>query len=645
MQKQNQDKAATIAIVGNPNAGKSVFFSALTGQYQEVSNFPGTTVEVAKGRWNNFTVVDAPGVYGLSAMSEEERVVRDIVLSATFVINVVNGVNLYSDLFLTRQLIDAGIPLIVALNFEDEIKKYNLEIDIPLLEELLGVPVVSTVAVENKGIEELKSRLTGVNGPRQGRIDSWVPREVAGLINTRDINRAKSLLIMEGDRELGDRYGLNVEDNRDRLYELRRKTVDDIINAVVRENVAADSFGVKLGQWMLNPLTGFPILAVVLWVLYEVVGVLFAQYLVGFTEGVLMGEHYEPAVRHLVGQYINPDTAVGIILTGRFGVLTMAVTYVFGLLLPLVLGFFLVLSILEDCGYLPRIAILLDRATGYLGLNGQAIIPLILGFGCVTMAAITTRILGSRRERRIAIFLLALAVPCSAQLAFITAILAGMGPGYLALYVIIIFSVLAGAGTILGKYLPGTTSPLMLDLPPLRIPRARNVRVKTWDRTYNFIKEAIPLFAGGALLLSLLEISGFLEGIQYIMQPVTAGWLGLPRESASAFIMGFIRRDFGTAGMMSLPMLPLQQFVALVTLTLFVPCIASTMVIFKELGWRDAVIIWPAVFLAAFTMGGIVNRLLVLFEGPWVLPLTGVTILLVLVVVVRLTRLGRSLDL
>lgn len=643
MEAREQEK--TVVLVGNPNVGKSVFFSALTGQYQEVSNFPGTTVEVAKGYWNGYTVIDTPGVYGLSAITEEERVVRDTVLSAAFVINVVNGVNLHRDLFLTRQLIDAGIPLIVVLNFADEVNKYNLEIDMSRLEELLGVPVVSTIAVENKGLDELRSRLTGVNGPRQGKVDDWVPGEVARLMNTRGISRAEGLLIAEGDRELAERYGIDAGDCRDRYYQLRRKTVDEIIASVVREKTGDASFlGVKLGQWMLYPLTGFPILAVALWVIYEVVGVLFAQHLVGLTEGVVMGEYYQPAARQLVGQFVNLDSAAGVILTGRFGILTMAVTYVFGLLFPLVLGFFLVLSLLEDCGYLPRIAILLDRATGYLGLNGQAIIPLILGFGCVTMASITTRILGSRRERRIAIFLLALAVPCSAQLAFITAILAGMGPGYLTLYVIIIFSVLTGAGTLMGRFLPGTTSPLMVDLPPLRMPRPVNVWAKTWERTSDFIKEAIPLFAGGALLLSLFEISGFLEGIQSVMQPVTAGWLGLPEESASAFIMGFIRRDFGTAGMMSLTMLPLQQFVALVTLTLFVPCIASTMVIFKELGWRDAVFIWPAVFVVAFTVGGVVNKLLNLFHGPWVLPMTGGTILLGLVAVLGLSRLGQGRD-
>ena len=640
METRNHKK--TIALVGNPNVGKSVFFSALTGQYQEVSNFSGTTVEVFKGQRNGFTLIDTPGIYGLSTMNEEERAVREIVLSSEFVINVVNGVNLHSDLFLTRQLIDAGIPLVVALNFADEVKKYDLEIDIKQLEEILGVPVVSTVAVENKGLDVLKSLLTNENAPRQGAADSRIAQEVSKLMQKYGVSRAESLLILEGDLDLAARYGIEPGQQRDKFYSLRRGYVDNIITSVVKENHVHDTFKIKLGRWMLNPVSGIPILAVVLWITYELVGVVFAQYLVGFTEGVLMGEYYQPAVRHLVSQFISPDAAVGILLTGKFGLLTMAVTYVFGLLLPLVFGFFLVLSLLEDSGYLPRIAILLDRATGYLGLNGQAIIPIILGFGCVTMASITTRILSSRRERRIAIFLLALAVPCSAQLAFITGVLAGMGPGYLILYIIIIFSVLAGAGIVLGRLLPGTTSPLMVDLPPLRVPRVLNVVTKTRDRTIDFIREAIPLFAGGALLLGLFQITGFLVTVQVAMEPLTTGWLGLPKESASAFIMGFIRRDFGTVGIMSMPMLPLQQFVALITLTLFVPCIASTMVIFKELGWRDGIFMWPSVFITAFAVGGVLNRLLHLFQGPWVLPFTAGSVLLSLAVVLGLSQLWRK---
>lgn len=637
MQALRSNKDKKIAIVGNPNVGKSVFFSLLTKKYQEISNFPGTTVEVTTGKWDGFILIDTPGIYGLSAMTDEERAVRDIVLDSHLVINVVNAVNPHRDFFLTRQLIDAGIPLVVVLNFTDEMEKFNLEIDVSKLEELLGVPAISTVAVEKKGLRDLEGVLKSDGGSR-GRQDKRIAAEVEAFAREKGLNSSEALFILEGDRELARRRGLEAGECRDRFYQMRRETVNEIVDQVVWEVDDRESFKARLGYWLLNPLTGFPILAITLWIMYRVVGVWVAQDLVGLTEGVLMQEYYQPAVRRLVENFLHPGGALEALLVGRFGVLTMAVTYVFGLLLPLVLGFFFMLSLLEDSGYLPRIAILLDRATGYLGLNGRAIIPLILGLGCVTMAAITTRLLDSRRERRIAIFLLALAVPCSAQLAFVTAVLARLGPGYLILYAIIILSVLVVAGSLLGKVLPGFTTPLLVDLPSLQLPRVENVTVKTWNRTYNFIKEAIPLFFGGALLLGILEVTGMLQAIEVAMYPLTAGWLGLPGETADAFIMGFIRRDFGTAGIMTLGLQPLQEFVALVTLTLFVPCIASTMVIFKELGWKDAVLIWPSVFVIAFTVGGLVARLLQLFHGPWMLYLSTAAVILVLVAALSFTR-------
>ena len=285
-----------------------------------------------------------------------------------------------------------------------------------------------------------------------------------------------------------------------------------------------------------------------------------------------------------------------------------------GLLLPLVFGIFLVLSILEDSGYLPRIATLVDRALGAMGLNGQAIIPLILGFGCVTMAIISTRMLRTDRERRIAIFLLALGVPCSAQMAIIMAILAVLGGFYLLFYFFFVFCILVAAGTLLGRFLPGGTSPLLIELPPLRLPGPKNVWKKAWLKSYQFMKEAFPLFAGGALLLSILEVTGLLQGLRNFLVPITVTWLHLPAEIADVFIMGLIRKEFGAASILVLQMLPLQKLVVMITLTLTVPCLASTMIILKERGWREGLLIWSAVLALAFLIGGVVTRLLEAFS-------------------------------
>ncbi|MFA7468048.1 MAG: nucleoside recognition domain-containing protein, partial [Desulfotomaculaceae bacterium] len=358
------------------------------------------------------------------------------------------------------------------------------------------------------------------------------------------------------------------------------------------------------------PLTGIPILLGALWLMYQTVGVFVAGTVVGFTEETVMLGQYEPFVRDLVGRAAPVEGIPGTILIGEFGVLTMTVTYVLGLLMPLVAGFYFFLALFEDSGYLPRIATLTDRALTNLGLNGRAIIPLILGFGCVTMASITTRLLSSDRERRIAIFLLGLAIPCSAQLGVIAGLLAGIGLSFVLLYALVILTVLIVVGTVLNRILPGHSANLLIDLPPLRLPKAENVLKKTLTRTWIFIKEATPLFAGGALIISTLQLTGALSLLQRGMSPLTVGWLGLPPETATAFIMGIVRRDFGAAGLYSMNLTPAAMLVALVTITLFVPCIASVLIIFKERGRREATIMWVSTWVIAFTVGGLLAQLL-----------------------------------
>jgi ferrous iron transport protein B len=298
------------------------------------------------------------------------------------------------------------------------------------------------------------------------------------------------------------------------------------------------------------------------------------------------------------------------LLAGDFGVITMTVTYIFGLLLPLVIAFYLLMSLMEDSGYLPRVAALTDRAMTTIGLNGRAIIPLILGFGCITMAAMTARILGSERERRIVTALMAFAVPCSAQLGVIAALLAAAGGLRMTVaYGVIMVLVFGLLGVLMKRYIPGTTTDLLIDLPPLRMPRPANVLTKTWHKSAMFIREVIPYFAGGALLLGVLQVTGALETLQRWAAPLVEGWLLLPAEAATAFIMGFVRRDFGAAGLYSLGLSGTSVLVALVTITLFVPCIASVLIITKERGKRFAAFVWVGSVVLAFTVGGVLAHL------------------------------------
>jgi ferrous iron transport protein B len=239
-------------------------------------------------------------------------------------------------------------------------------------------------------------------------------------------------------------------------------------------------------------------------------------------------------------------------------------------------------------------------------LNGKAIIPLILGFGCVTMATMTTRILGTKREKIIATFLLGLAIPCSAQLGVIAGLISQLGAYYTIVYVLTILAVFIVAGTLLNKFMPGESSKLLIDLPPIRLPQLKNVLMKTAQKTWMFLKEATPLFLLGAFLISVMQYTNILTAIQNAVAPITVGLLDLPKETATAFIMGIIRRDFGAAGLTSVSMTQIQTMVSLIVMTLFVPCIAAIMVIFKERGYKDALIIWLGSFVVAFGVGGIV---------------------------------------
>lgn len=597
-----------IVLAGNPNVGKSVFFNALTGLYMDVSNYPGTTLDMACGRYNGDVVIDTPGVYGVSSFNEEEEITRDIILAADLVVNVIDAVHLERDLFLTLQIIDMGIPMVVALNMVDEATREGLKINTALLEKMLGVPVIPTAVVHNTGIEELKSKIYFA---RIGHAETSLLKK----IESSDIptSRAEALLVLEGDPVVSRRYCVQPGTGREEIYRARLDRANRILNLVVMETHRGTDFTARLGRLMLRPWTGFPLLLLALWIIYEVVGVVLAQVIVPVTEEFMIG-YYEPAVRFLLDAVLPQDSVVSTLLAGRFGLLTFTITYMLGLLLPLVFGIFLVLSILEDSGYLPRIATLVDRALGAMGLNGQAIIPLILGFGCVTMAIISTRMLRTDRERRIAIFLLALGVPCSAQMAIIMAILAVLGGFYLLFYFFFVFCILVAAGTLLGRFLPGGTSPLLIELPPLRLPGPKNVWKKAWLKSYQFMKEAFPLFAGGALLLSILEVTGLLQGLRNFLVPITVTWLHLPAEIADVFIMGLIRKEFGAASILVLQMLPLQKLVVMITLTLTVPCLASTMIILKERGWREGLLIWSAVLALAFLIGGVVTRLLEAFS-------------------------------
>lgn len=645
-----------LVLVGNPNVGKSVFFNFLTGLYVDVSNFPGTTVEISHGEHPKFAVYDTPGIYGVSSFNDEERVARDIILEADVVLNVVDAVHLERDLFLTLQLIDMGKRMVVCLNMMDEARERGLTIDVAELSNRLGVPVLPTTAVRKDGFDKLDSHLAQAC---TGRADSSLHRRLHDLLD-RVGSQEEALMVLEGDTVIAERHGIAPGDDREPIYVERRNRVNRLLDKVVTAAERKRTISTMLGRISISPMLGFPFLAVVLYAIYLFVGQFIAQDVVGYTEGTIGNRVFDPFVRDQVSRFAAVDitvervghdaageeialesrtfkfpdgtgsniplrsameqyrglginnltykfsSPVAVVFFGEFGAFSMTVTYLLFLLLPLVLGFYVSLSILEDSGYLPRLATFVDRSLNGLGLNGRAIIPLILGFGCVTMATITTRLLGSDREKRIATTILQFAIPCSAQLAVIAALLATAGMKATLIYAAVILTVFIAIGTVLDRVLPGTSSPLLLDLPPMRMPRIRNVLQKTWVRTLSFMKEAAPWFFVGALVVSVFQVTGLLDVWVRLVAPVTTNWLHLPAEASTAFVMGVVRRDFGAAGLYGMNLTPMQVVVALTTITLFVPCIASLMVMLKERGTREGLVIWVGSWVLAFGVGGLV---------------------------------------
>lgn len=602
---EQREGASTLVLAGNPNVGKSVVFNAFTGTYVDVSNFPGTTVEILRGQMDSYDIIDTPGVYGVSSFNDEERVARDVILDADVVVNVVDAVHLERDLFLTLQLLDMGKSMIVALNMADEARARGVEIDRDLLSDLLGVPVIETVAVRGTGIDTLKD---AIGDARCGISDPALEEQLV-LMAARVGTRAEALLVLEGDEHVAGIHGIDPGAARNEIYLRRRERVNDIVGHVVTHTTEGTNFATRLSHAMMHPATGLPLLGLLLYGMYVVLGEWLAGGLVDWLGEEVLEPYFVPFVEGAVGRVFAEGSALFTIIAGEFGVLTMTPVYLFGVILPLVTGFYLLLALLEDSGYLPRIATLADRSLSGMGLNGRAVIPLILGLGCVTMGTLTTRILGSKRERFIATALMAIAIPCSAQIAVIAALMAGVGPAYAAAYFGALLVIFVGVGTALARIMPGVSTDLLIDIPSLRLPRLDNVLRKTFMKVYHFMKEVTLFFLFGAVLISVLEVTGGLDAIQLWAVPLTVGWLGLPAEAATAFVMGFVRRDFGAAGFFTMSLTAAQLLVSMVTITLFVPCIATVMVVWKERGGRYVAGLFAASIGIAFLAGGILARI------------------------------------
>jgi ferrous iron transport protein B len=561
--------------MGNPNVGKSAIFSRLTGVDVMVSNYPGTTIELKKGKMKLkdqlVEVIDVPGTYSLEATSKAEKVAVSMLGEGDLVVNVVDATNLERNLNLTLQLLERNIPVIVVLNFWDEIRHLGIHIDAKKLETHLDIPVVPAVAVTGEGIKELVSRLHKARAHK-------------------------------------NRYS----------EEARWSEIGKIIKDVQKVTLKKHTFLEKLEDMSIKPLTGIPItlliLAVVFWTVRFV-----GENLITYLFDPLF-ELYLPVVTDLSTMLgrggIIHDVLVGTLIEGKIdyiqsmGLLTTGLYVPLAMVLPYVFAFYLVLGVMEDSGYLPRLATLVDAVLHRLGMHGLAIIPMLLGFGCNVPGALSTRILETKKQRFIAATLMAIAVPCMAQTAMVFALLGPYGIKGLGIYFVTLFIVWLTLGFLLNKGLKGETPETFMEIPPYRIPYLGSLTKKLWMRMRSFLTEAIPFVLLGVLIVNILYVFGIIEWISEAASPLIVGILGLPKEAVASLIVGFLRKDVAVGMLLPLGLDMGQLIVASVVLTMYFPCVATFVVLFKELGARDLIKATTIMVFSTLLVGGVLNALL-----------------------------------
>ncbi len=580
-----------ILLMGNPNVGKSAVFSRLTGTQVIISNYSGTTVEFTKGSTvlragETAEVIDVPGTYSLEATSKAEEVAVDMLDGmldeGDIVVNVVDATHLERNLYLTLQLLERNVPVVVALNLWDETKHKGISINVDRLQEILGVPVIPTSALTGEGIDVLVNRISEVakDAPRKGKLS--------------------------GD---GKRPGARSADER--WAEIGR-ILAEVQKITHRHHTLLD----RLEDASIQPVTGLIIAILVLYLSFKTVR-LIGEGLIDFVFDPMFEGLLRPVVTRLsvalgsegffhdllIGRVINGEidfeASMGLLSTGLYVPITMVLPYVF--------AFYVVLSVLEDVGYLPRLAVLVDNIMHALGMHGYAIVPTILGFGCNVPAALGTRILESRREKFICATMLSIGIPCMAQTAVVIALIGRYGWQYLAIIYGVLFALWLITGLVLNAIMPGSSPPLLMEIPPYRLPHPRVLGKKVWMRIRVFLSDAIPYVLLGVLFVNILHVSGIIDVLGRIFAPILGGLLGLPSEAIVALIMGFLRKDVAVGMLSPLGLSVRQLVVAVIVLTAYFPCAATYVVLLKELGAVDMLKSALIALIAAFGAGALTN--------------------------------------
>ncbi|MCK4904930.1 ferrous iron transporter B [bacterium] len=540
--------------MGNPNVGKSAIFSRLTGAKVIISNYPGTTIEFTQGQMKigsqQSMIIDVPGTYSLEPTCNAEEVAVRMLNNDCVIINIIDATNLERNLYLTLQLLGKGIPMIVALNMWDDTKHQGIHIDVKKLEKKLGVPVIPTCGLTGEGINELVKQLPKAKVAKKQSLSKNKIWEEIGLI------------VIESQKLFHHHHTL-----LERLEDLS-----------------------------IKPLTGLPLAAGVIFCAFWLVRFI-GENLIAYIFNPLFYKLWLPLIVKLsnflgAGTFLH-NILIGTFIEGKidfgqsFGLLTTGLFVPIAMVLPYILSFYLILGFLEDFGYLPRLAVLVDNFMHHLGLHGYAIVPFILGLGCNVPGALAIRILEGRREKFIAATLMAIAIPCMAQIAMIIGLLGPRGGKYVAFVFLILFALLILKGLILNKGLKGTSPELLLEIPPYRIPQTLAVIKKLWMRLAAFLKEALPLVLLGVFLVNMLHCLGIMDFIAKVFAPVFTTLLGLPKEAISSLIVGFLRKDVAIGMLGPLNLTTKQLIIGSTILTIYFPCIATFVVLIRELGIKD----------------------------------------------------------
>lgn len=564
--------------MGNPNVGKSVVFSRLTGANVIASNYPGTTVDFSKGMMRlegeRYQIIDAPGTYSLEPSNKAEEVSLKMFQQADIIINVVDSTNLERNLYLTLELLEQEKPVLIVLNLWDECKHLGINIDDKKLEEILDIPVVTTIALTGEGIKNLVHRLKDARSNKDIKPTSeegrWI--EIGSIVK-------------------------KVETVQHRHHTLRD----------------------RISDLTIRPTTGIPIAAGIVFLSFWIVRFI-GEGLIEYILDPIFNNLYLPLVENLSEQ-IGPNF-LHTLLIGEYGIpidfveslgmLTTGLYIPIAVVLPYIMAFYFILSILEDTGYLPRLATLVDNIFHKLGMHGHGIIPMFLGLGCNVPGALSTRTLETKKQRFIAATLLAISVPCMAQMAMIFGLLGNYGLYYIGLVFISLAVLYIVIGLILNRFVKGESPEIFLEIPSYRVPSFKATLKKTWMRIRWFLKEAIPFLFLGVLIINLLYAVGFLQWLGNVLAPVMQGLFGLPGESSTALIIGFLRKDLATGMLLTIKgMNAYQLVIAAVMLTVYFPCVATFVVLLRELGLKD-MLKSSAIMVTTAVVVGIILKLIFL---------------------------------